>query len=71
MEEYLFDSGLTSYTEQCKNPGIIQLEHSLLKVASVPDLTQGIFYILPFYTNNHLYIRQISSTYICKNKNFI
>ena len=53
----MFDSGLTSYSEQSKQPGIIQLEHSLLKIAAIPNLTQGIFYMNPFYTNNHLYIR--------------
>ena len=57
MEEYLFDSGLTSYSEESKQPGIIKLEHSLLKISGVQDLTQGIFYMLPIYTNNHLYIR--------------
>ena len=37
----MFDSGLTSYSEQSKQPGIIQLEHSLLKIAAIPNLTRN------------------------------
>ena len=57
MEEYLFDSGLSTYTDEINEPGIIQLEHTLLDVASCPDLTQGVFYMTPLYTNGHIYIR--------------
>ena len=59
MEEYMFDSGLTAYTEGVNEPGIIKLEHSLLEVAGCPNLLNGLFYMLPLYTNGHLYIRYI------------
>ena len=57
MEEYLFDSGLSTYTDQINEPGLIQLEYTLLDVASCPGLTQGVFYMIPLYINGHLYIR--------------
>ena len=57
MEEYLFDSGLSMYTDQINEPGLIQPEHTLLDVVSCPDLTQGVFYMISLYTNGHLYIR--------------
>ena len=59
MEEYMFETGLTAYTEGVNEPGIIKLEHSLLELAGCPDLLNGLFYMLPLYTNGHLYIRYI------------
>ena len=55
----MFQSGLTAYTEGVNEPGIIKLEHSLLEVAGCPNLLNGLFYMLPLYTNGHLYIRYI------------
>ena len=50
MEEYLFDSGLSTYTNQINEPRLIQPEHTLLNVVSCPDLTQGVFYMIPLHT---------------------
>ena len=55
----MFETGLTAYTEGVNEPGIIKLEHSLLELAGCPDLLNGLFYMLPLYTNGHLYIRYI------------
>ena len=57
MEEYLFDSGLSTYTDQINEPRLIQPENTLLDVFSCLDLTQGVFYIILLYTNGHLYIK--------------
>ena len=67
----MFETGLTAYTEGVNEPGIIKLEHSLLELAGCPDLLNGLFYMLPLYTNGHLYIRYIYMSYFayaCKTE---
>ena len=63
MEEYMFDSGLTAYTEGVNEPGIIKLEHSLLDVAGCPNLLNGLFYV----TNVHKW-SSLHQVYIYKIK---
>ena len=57
MEEYIFEAGLATSENGVNEPGIIKLEHSLLDTAGCPNLLNGLFYMLPLYTNGHLYIR--------------
>ena len=42
-------------------PGIIKLEHSLLKAAAIPEAVQGLFYMLPLYVDGKLFIRYMES----------
>ena len=55
MEEALVKRNL--YTKESKYGGIFGLENLLLKASCNPNLTQGVFYILPIYCNGQLFVR--------------
>ena len=60
MEEFMVRAGL--YTHEPQNTaGILHLEQTILELCSNPKVTQGLFYTLPLYTDNKLFIRYTSS----------
>ena len=71
MEEFMVRAGL--YTHEPQNTGgILCLEQTILELCSNPKVTQGLFYMLPLYTDNELFIRYTSSkTNNCNNKPII
>lgn len=54
MEEALFEKGLLRFQDETT---LVALEHSLLEVAANQDVAQGVFYMLPFYYEEKLFIR--------------
>ena len=71
MEEFMVRAGL--YTHEPQNTGgILHLEQTILELCSNPKVTQGLFYMLPIYTDNKLFIRYTSSKpNNCNNKPII
>ena len=55
MEEKIVDDKLCNPSSL--GGGLLALEHHLLDVASVNNLAQGIFYMLPVKVGHHLFIR--------------
>ena len=55
MEEKIVDDKL--YSSSSLGGGLLALEHHLLDVASVHNLVQGIFYMLPVKVRHNLFIR--------------
>ena len=55
MEEKIVDDKL--YCPSSLGGGLLALEHHLLDVASVHNLVQGIFYMLPVKVGHNLFIR--------------
>ena len=55
MEEKIVDDKL--YCPSSLSGGLLALEHHLLDVASVHNLAQGIFYMLPVKVGHNLFIR--------------
>ena len=55
MEEKIVDDKL--YCPSSLGGGLLALEHHLLDVASVHNLAQGIFYMLPVKVGHNLFIR--------------
>ena len=55
MEEKIVDDKL--YSPSSLGGGLLALEHHLLYVASVHNLVQGIFYMLPVKVGHNLFIR--------------
>ena len=54
MEEKIVDEKL--YSHSSLGGGLLALEHHLLDVASVHNLTQGIFYMLPVKVLYNCYV---------------
>ena len=57
MEECLVNSGLFSHDPSKTNPGVVMMESSLLDIGSNPEVSQGIFYMLPFEHERKLFVR--------------
>ena len=55
MEEKIVDDKL--YSPSSLGGGLLALEHHLLDVASVHNLVQGIFHMLPVKVGHNLFIR--------------
>ena len=55
MEQKMVDDKL--YSPSSLGGGLLALEHHLLDVASVHNLVQGIFYMLPVKVGHKLFIR--------------
>ena len=39
------------------NPGIVQIESSLMDVGAHKEIAQGVFYLMPIYYERKLYLR--------------
>jgi len=61
MERVLIDEGFFNFGKDTYNPGIIQLEYSLLEVAAAPAVAQGVFYLFPVLHEGILYVRYLES----------
>ena len=59
MEQALVD--LYSCAEHKTYPGNIPLEYNLFKLASIPDLLQGMFYMFPLFHEGKLFIRYLET----------
>ena len=71
MEEFMARVGLYNHEPQ-NTSGILCLEQTILELCSNPKVTQGLFYILPLYTDNKLFVRYTSSKpNNCNNKPII
>ena len=56
MEEFMVRVGLYTHEPQ-HTGGILHLEQTILELFSNPKVTQGLFYMLPLYCDNKLFIR--------------
>ena len=56
MEQAICESHLYSNTPDDSNPGIVQLEHSLLDIGG-SSMLQGLFYMMPVLVDDILFIR--------------
>ena len=55
MEKAIVNRNL--YINESKYGGIFGLESILLKACCNPNLTQGVYYMLPIYYNGQLFVR--------------
>ena len=63
MEQALVD--LYSCAEHKTYPGNIPLESNLFKLASTPNLLQGVFYMFPLFHQGKLFIRYLETGSYC------
>ena len=56
MEQAICESQLYSNTPDDSNPGIVQIEHSLLDTGG-SSMLQGLFYMMPVLVDDILFIR--------------
>ena len=56
MEQVICESHLYSNAQDDSNPGIVQLEHSLLDIGG-SSMLQGLFYMMPVLVDDILFIR--------------
>ena len=60
MEQAIIASSLFCNTlpkPEKPQPGIIKLEHDLLEVGATREIAQGVFYMLPLYHEEKLFVR--------------
>ena len=63
MEEYVSNLNLTGTGK--KKAGIGLLEQNLMDVGSCTQVAQGVFYILPIFHDNKLFVRYIETGVYC------
>ena len=55
MERQICEMGL--YNHVVPGGGILGIEQTLLDLGSNPEVTSGMFYLLPIYADNKLFLR--------------
>ena len=55
MERQMCEMGL--YNHDVPGGGILRIEQTLLDLGSNPEVTSGMFYLLPIYADNKLFLR--------------
>ena len=63
MEEELVEKGLYN-PESDTDTSILALEQAILKVGSNLNVAQGVFYMLPVYSNRKLFVRYVKKIQI-------
>ena len=58
MEEQLVEKGLYS-PESDNETSILALEQAILEVGANLNVAQGVFYMLPVYSNGKLFVRYV------------
>lgn len=62
MEQLLIEMSLFNPASvTAKNPTVVMLEQDLLEVGASSTIAQGVFYMLPLYNDDKLFVRYLYS----------